>query len=127
MEREICSVDALAPGEAVDLTAFVRGEERPCFVVRQLDAGAARFAAYVNVCAHRNQPVVTDGWPFDGDGLLECRAHGARYDPTSGVCVSGPCMGGALIPLTVEVRGDRVWVLDDDRVDDSVYADSDDQ
>lgn len=123
--RRICSVRELPPGEAVTFTGLVRGEERPCFAIRvpHPDAGSAEFAAYLNICAHRNQPVVDSRFPFDEDSLVECRAHGARYEPHTGLCVDGPCVGARLVQLTVEEEGGELFALDDDTIDDSIYDD----
>lgn len=97
--------------------AFVRGQLRPCFAVLS-ETGPA---AYLNVCAHRNQPVVVDAHPFE-DGLLECRAHGAFYRPDTGECVEGPCIGARLVSVPLRVEGSLVSAIDDDAVDDSIYA-----
>ena len=118
--------EGLAPGEARLFEARVNGELRPCFVVGLSDGGVAGF---VNVCAHRNRPVLIDGGPDVADrdeatGLpvVECTAHGAVYDAATGECVSGPCVGAALTPVEIVVDGDEVFVIDDDVVDDSIYA-----
>lgn len=118
MERRVCEEQALRQGAAVVFEAWVRGEMRPCFVV----ATAHGPAAYLNVCAHRNQPVVIDDEPVE-NGLVECRAHGAFYEPETGECVEGPCVGARLVPVPVRVRDGVVYALDDDAVDDSIYAD----
>lgn len=118
--------NALAPGEARFFEGWVRGEIRPCFAVG-LPAGGA--AAFVNVCAHRNRPVLVNEGPgvvesFGAGALpvVECTAHGAVYDAASGECVEGPCVGAQLIPVQLEIREDGVFAVDDDLVDDSIYA-----
>lgn len=121
MGRFICDIEELTDGRAVVFDAYVRGELRPCFAVLS-DEGPA---AYLNVCAHRNQPVVVDEYPVE-DGLVECRAHGAFYRPDTGECVEGPCVGAFLVPVRVHVADGKVSVMDDDAVDDSVYAEMDD-
>lgn len=121
MRRKVCAAGALPPGGAVEFEAYVRGELRRCFAVR--DPASGGLFAYLNVCAHRNQPVVVDAAPFDGAGRVECRAHGAFYDPATGLCVKGPCEGASLVAVPLEQDGDEVWAIDDDAVDDSVYAD----
>ena len=74
------------------------------------DGGVLR--AFVNECPHRGQPVdLGDGKLFQPDGTLECQAHGAWFDPDSGRCVGGPCVGDALRPLPVEERAGEVWLL----------------
>jgi nitrite reductase/ring-hydroxylating ferredoxin subunit len=74
------------------------------FVIRR----QGRLYAYRNVCRH--QPLTLDYG--DGDfftedkGYLLCRNHGALFTPETGLCVSGPCAGASLFPLTaVEDNG----------------------
>ena len=121
----ICRVEELPAGEAVAFNGVVRGEVRACFVLRVPEAHAheRKFAAFLNVCAHRNQPVVDSRYPFDDELLVECRAHGARYEPHTGLCVDGPCVGARLVSLTVEEIGGELYAVDDDCIDDSVYED----
>ncbi len=67
--------------------------------------------AYVNVCPHRAQPVdAGDGRLWLPSGLIECQAHGARFDPASGACLGGPCDGAALTPLAIEERDGAAWL-----------------
>lgn len=107
------------PGGSLFVEAYVRGALRSCVIVRN----GSGFHGFLNVCAHRNQPVVVDGRPFDESGLLECRAHGARYEPSTGLCVAGPCEGARLVRLQVVVRDGGLFVEDDDAIDDSIYGD----
>jgi nitrite reductase/ring-hydroxylating ferredoxin subunit len=53
---------------------------------------------------------------FDDEGRwLTCATHGALYDPASGSCAGGPCVGrGGLRPLkVVEREGAVLWQPDD--------------
>jgi len=72
-----------------------------------------RYYAYVNYCIHAGTPL--DWWPsefFSGDGrFLTCGTHGSLYEPDTGKCAGGPCAGGALFPLEVQVTGGRVVVI----------------
>lgn len=44
---------------------------------------------------------------FTVDGqYLMCKSHGAVFDPSSGICVAGPCQGQALVPLETRVMED---------------------
>lgn len=78
------------------------------FVVRRHEG----FVAYENHCPH---------WGVDLDlgfgdfvdprsGLIACRNHLAEFDPDTGLCVSGPCVGASLRRLDVVVEGDLVRV-----------------
>jgi nitrite reductase/ring-hydroxylating ferredoxin subunit len=118
--RRLVPSSSLLPGGAEPFEAFVRGELRPCIVVRRpSDDGPF---AFVNICAHRNQPVVVDGAPFDAQGRIECRAHGAIYEASSGECVAGPCVGARLLLVPIHEHDGVLFAEDDDVVDDSAYA-----
>jgi nitrite reductase/ring-hydroxylating ferredoxin subunit len=119
MSRVIVPSSSLSEGTAVSFEALVAGERRSCVALRT----AAGLSAFVNLCAHRRQPVVVDDRPFDEAGRLECRAHGAFYDPVTGLCVEGPCRGARLQAVAVRDEAGQVVVDDDDLVDDSVYGD----
>ncbi len=57
------------------------------------------WRAYANVCRHLAVPVDS---PMAADGVsLLCHQHGARYRPTDGYCVGGPCMGATLVAIPV--------------------------
>ena len=87
-----------------------------------LDAGLEGFAvrdaagtvrAYLNVCPHRAQPVdVGDGRLWLASGEIECQAHGARFDPSSGACTGGACHGQPLTRLAILVRDGAAFLLE---------------
>ena len=120
--KRLCDAGALAG------RASVRFELRPVqgrFGLVPLEGFAVRDASgtvrgFLNVCAHRGQPVdVGDGRLFASDGMLECQAHGARFDPASGRCVSGPGEGGSLKALPLEERDGAIWLREEpEPVDD---------
>jgi len=110
-ERLICASDAVeerGPGFRFHVTRF--GVQEPAFVVR-FDG---RVYAYLNACAH--VPIELDwmeGDFFDSDRIhLICATHGARYEPTSGYCVLGPCQGARLVSLPVAEHDGAVWLAE---------------
>ena len=56
---------------------------------------AAGDRVFVNSCPHRRLPLDRRGrLQFSGEQrLLVCPNHGAKFDPETGRCVSGPCFG----------------------------------
>lgn len=70
-----------------------------------------RVHGYLNQCRH--VPSELDWQPgrfFVDSGLyLLCATHGAMYEPDTGLCVSGPCIGGRLRVLRVDEREGSVW------------------
>jgi nitrite reductase/ring-hydroxylating ferredoxin subunit len=48
---------------------------------------------------------------FTVDGrYLMCANHGAVFEPPTGECVWGPCVGASLQSLPLEVIGERIHV-----------------
>jgi nitrite reductase/ring-hydroxylating ferredoxin subunit len=71
-----------------------------------------RLYAYVNRCAHVGTPL--DLWPnefLSEDGrALVCTTHRALYEPATGLCTAGPCVGAALTALPLRRDGDELVV-----------------
>jgi nitrite reductase/ring-hydroxylating ferredoxin subunit len=110
---DICASEALINGgRGVRFEVAVAGRAVPAFAIRY--GGVAR--AFLNRCAHVAmeldwQPGVF--FDFDAEHLV-CATHGALYDPATGACVGGACVGrGGLRALAVVERGGRVgWEPD---------------
>jgi nitrite reductase/ring-hydroxylating ferredoxin subunit len=101
---------ALADLQAGQSVRFPIGFGMEGFAVRDA-SGAVR--AYLNICPHRAQPVdVGDGRLWLASGEIECQAHGARFDPSTGACKGGPCNGAPLTPLDVEEQNGALWLLE---------------
>ena len=78
------------------------------FVVRH----GQTVRGYVDRCPHAGMPLAMSPDRFltrEGD-LILCASHGALFRPGDGLCVGGPCAGKSLIPWSVRLGGDEVWV-----------------
>jgi nitrite reductase/ring-hydroxylating ferredoxin subunit len=76
--------------------------------------------AYVNRCRHI--PLTLD-WVdnrfFTEDGrYIICANHGATYEPRTGECVWGPCLGAFLQPVALEIAREKVYALCPEELDD---------
>ena len=71
--------------------------------------------AFVNRCPHLG--VELDWQPgefFEASGLyLVCSTHGAIFEPSTGLCVAGPCRGARLQAIAVEEHQGRILIHDD--------------
>jgi nitrite reductase/ring-hydroxylating ferredoxin subunit len=67
--------------------------------------------AYVNRCPHIGISLDwVDNQFFTADQrYLMCANHGAVFEPPTGECVWGPCVGAALQKIAVEIDGERVF------------------
>ena len=103
------STQLVEGGAGLRFDVVAGGETLGAFAVRY----RGQAVAYLNRCAHVAMELDwIAGRFFDGDGeALLCATHGAAYDPASGRCLGGPCVGrGGLRPLQVlEQDGVVYW------------------
>ena len=68
--------------------------------------------AYLNRCPHigisldwvDNQFFILDG------RYLMCANHGATFEPATGECIWGPCVGASLQSVPLEMEGEKIFV-----------------
>ena len=70
-----------------------------------------RHFAYINRCPHTG---ITLDWVnnqfFSSDNrYLMCATHGAVFEPPTGECIWGPCVGLALQSVPVEIEQGRIY------------------
>ena len=111
VERVLCRVTELPdPGSR----AFTVGSgDWPLkgFVVRK----GEQVFAYLNRCPHAGHPLnwqANDFLTLD-DALIMCRSHGAQFDISTGLCVSGPCAGAHLRVIAVRIEHGYVMLVED--------------
>lgn len=111
MVKVCASSDLLERGLAVRFVVRQGERERAAIALRY----AGQVYAYINECAHI--PIELDFNPGDVFDLsrqfLVCSTHGAYYDPTTGLCLGGPCTGRRLSPLAVIEKDEAVWLLEE--------------
>ena len=68
--------------------------------------------AFENVCPHARHPLnLSEDRFFNSEQtLLICASHGALFEPKTGSCVAGPCVGQALRKLDCRVEEGTVYV-----------------
>jgi nitrite reductase/ring-hydroxylating ferredoxin subunit len=85
---------------------------REIVVVRTVDG----VRAYSNRCPHMYSTLETfpDRFLDEAREHLVCSTHGARFRVQDGFCVSGPCRGYSLDPVTIKLEGSRVMLSSGD-------------
>jgi nitrite reductase/ring-hydroxylating ferredoxin subunit len=103
-----CAAADLLPGTSTKFR-LARGNRSIEGFIVHVDGG---YHAYVNTCPHNGTPL--DLWPnefFADDGrTLICSTHGAYFEPATGRCIGGPCVGDALETLAIRREGDAIVV-----------------
>jgi nitrite reductase/ring-hydroxylating ferredoxin subunit len=71
-----------------------------------------QLVAYANECPHWHVDLdLGDGkfWDPDSERIL-CKNHAALFDPSTGECVVGPCIGLALEAFPLTEASDGSWI-----------------
>jgi len=107
LTRVLCRLEELPDGEARGFLPDA-GEQDRVLVLRR---GAAVYV-YVNSCPHDRVPLewAKDRFQSHSGGDIVCFAHGAHFDPASGVCTAGVCAGARLIPVPARIEAGEVLV-----------------
>ena len=104
----IGEVGELAPGRSKKFTV---NDDEPRLEAVLLNY-RGDFYAYVNRCPHvgisldwvENQFFTVDG------RYLTCANHGATFEPATGECLWGPCVGAALQSVPLEMEGKKIFI-----------------
>jgi len=118
--RTISNSHILVPGTLIckleeidDLTGreFIFGEGPDAFELFVVRKGEKVFG-YRNNCPHTHSPLNwTEGKFLDPSRtLIQCSTHGAQFRIEDGLCVSGPCSGDSLTPVSVKIDKDMLFV-----------------
>ncbi len=104
----LCRFEALEDPGARGVELVLERGVLELFVLRRGDA----VRAYRNSCPHTgaNLNWLADRF-FDAEGRwVQCALHGALFDPLSGECIHGPCLGRFLHRVPVSVEDGVVWL-----------------
>lgn len=91
--RRLCHDSELAEGQVRGFDPEGEGQDA-LFVLRH----QGRLHAWANACPHMGVPMAWRRHAYlNAAGThVQCHAHGALFDPASGQCVQGPCLGQQL-------------------------------
>lgn len=101
---EFCRLRDIPDGGSKEFT--VAGEA--LFAVRQND----RVHLYRNSCPHTGLPLnwQPDHFMCPDRRFIQCSVHAAIFEPDTGRCVAGPCIGDSLNAVDCDVREDKVYI-----------------
>lgn len=103
----ISAVGELAPGKSKKFTMRRGGREFEALLVNY----EGNHFAYVNRCPHTGMTLDwVDNQFFSSDNrYLMCATHGAVFEPPSGECIWGPCVGLSLQRLPIDIKDGQIY------------------
>lgn len=110
MKRNICDLKELDELLCKEFTVKKGRIEQDAFIIQFKQ----RYFAYENSCPHTGVNLNwQEGQFFSVDGVfLQCSVHGALFEPSSGLCVRGPCCGESLKKVDIATRDGVIYILD---------------
>lgn len=104
----LCPADELAEGRYREFQ--VEQDGQPAWLIATRHEGRPR--AWLNICPHQGRPLnfAPDRFLTDDANRLVCAHHGAVFEPSGGVCVSGPCRNAALREVGIEEADRNILV-----------------
>ena len=72
-----------------------------------------QYHAFENSCPHqgRRMDYAVGQFLTDGVGTLICPAHGAEFNPNSGLCTNGPCKGQSLKSIPIQLNEEAIFAI----------------
>jgi nitrite reductase/ring-hydroxylating ferredoxin subunit len=103
----VAAVGELAHGASKKFTMMRAGREFEALLINF----EGRHFAYVNRCPHTG---ITLDWVnnqfFSSDQrYVMCATHGAVFEPPTGECIWGPCVGLSLQSLPIRIEGGQIY------------------
>ncbi len=107
----LCYLDDIEDGGSA---GFAYGEpdafgfRKSAMVIRR----GERVFVFENACPHVGAPLDFQPGKFlNAEGtLILCSSHGALFRIEDGYCISGPCAGKSLTPITARIEEGRVSI-----------------
>ena len=72
-----------------------------------------QYIGFENSCPHQGRRMDYAAGQFltSDSGTIVCPAHGAEFNPESGLCVNGPCLGQSLKPITIKINEEDIFAI----------------
>lgn len=108
MKKKICHLDELAQTSSKEFKVYIDENEKDAFLIPFRDSQYA----YINSCPHTGATLNwQQGQFFNYNGeYVQCSLHGALFEPVTGKCIYGPCLGQHLVALDIVVEDDIVYL-----------------
>ena len=106
----ICQLDGLSEHSSKEFTLKTASGTKDAFLIYINQ----QCYAYVNQCPHTG---VNLNWQpeqfFSPDGrFLQCSLHGALFEPSTGQCLRGPCVGQKLKAVEIIIEDGQVYLAE---------------
>ncbi|MGB0957082.1 MAG: Rieske (2Fe-2S) protein [Litorivicinus sp.] len=102
--RKLVDMDTLTPG----IARGFRARGGTVILVRDGET----VSAFRDSCPHLGVDLAwnPDAYMDLENRYIQCATHGALFEPRTGECVFGPCIGDRLTPVEVVLRDGSVWI-----------------
>lgn len=104
----LCRLDEIPDNGSKGIEVKTGNRRLEIFIIRR----DSELYGYINSCPHTG--VNLDWTPnqfLDNTGkLIQCATHGALFQIEDGLCISGPCAGDSLTPVSILLQTGGVFL-----------------
>ena len=110
MKQKICNLEHFKTSACKEFVLKKDNESKDAFIIHFDN----KYYAYLNSCPHTG---VNLNWQeeqfFSLDELfLQCSIHGALFEPNTGACIHGPCVGEKLKALEFVIEDETIYLAE---------------
>ena len=106
--NRLCRLQDIDDPGSKGIVTGIDGRKTGIFLVRRGD----KVYGYRNQCPHTGSPLdwLPDQFLDLDKAFIQCATHDARFRIEDGMCVSGPCHGDRLQPVSISVERGEVFL-----------------
>lgn len=113
---KLCTIEDIKENGAFGAYISINGIDKSFILTIDPDLSIPHkpvIRAYKNICPHIRTPLETFPNEFldqSDSTILICSTHGARFQIKDGICISGPCIGQSLTPVSIKIRDNDIYL-----------------
>ena len=104
----LCSIEDISDSCCKEFIWDSMGWPMSFFIIRSNHD----YFCYLNTCPHAGHPlnILPDDFLTEDKSLILCQSHGAKFEISDGLCVSGPCSGSMLQKIPLQIANGKISI-----------------
>jgi|TARA_B100001250_G_C19810334_1_gene795412 nitrite reductase/ring-hydroxylating ferredoxin subunit len=104
----LCSIEDISDSCCKEFIWDSMGWPMSFFIIRS----DHDYFCYLNTCPHAGHPlnILPDDFLTEDKSLILCQSHGAKFEISDGLCVSGPCSGSMLQKIPLQIANGKISI-----------------
>ena len=108
IRKPLATLKALEQQGSLDFVLDEKNSMKTGFLIYYEEA----VYAYLNQCPHTKVELnwMPNQFMDVENRFVQCATHGALFEPASGECIHGPCLGQYLEKIEIEIESGKIYL-----------------